>query len=335
MRVRRISAALFCFVVLLGAGPALAADPVTIREGWVAITSVLLPLVFEKKEVMQHYGTSYVVAPQHFESSSAQLTALATGDLDISIGGPITLGNAVENARLDDIRVIGDGFQDGVQGYFSSRYLVREDSPIRTIDDLRGKVLVANGIGGTMDVVIRAAMGQHKMIDKRDYTLLEAEFAAMNSMLLEGKVDLISSIPPFAYDPRLDGKSRILFTMHDIIGPSQMVIMFARERFLEAHRAAMIDYFEDALRGVRWFLDPANRDAMLDIVARATKAPRERFAGFLYTQRDYYHAPDLHPNAAAMQHDIDTLRGLGYVKSPLDVRHYLDLSYVEAAEKRL
>lgn len=328
----------FLAAVILGAllctAPSRAGEPLKIREGWVDLTSILDPIVFEKHDIMKHYGVSYTVEAMHFLSSSAQLTALATGDLDIQVGGPITVAHAVENAGMNDVRIIADGFQDGIADYFSSQYLVRADSGITTIEDLKGKVLVSNGIGGTMDVVIRAALASHHMTDKRDFTLIEAETASQNGMLLAGKVDLISSIPPFTYDPALAGKTRLLFTMKDIIGPSQMTILFARTAFLAANHAALVDYFEDVQRGVTWFLDPAHRDEMLEIVSRATKLPAARFAGYLYTKADYYHDPGLRPNVAAMQHDIANMRERGYVKSAFDITKYVDLSLAEEAAKR-
>ena len=329
-----ILAALLGGAVILG-GSARAAGPVTIHQGWAVITTIMAPIVFEKHDIMKHYGVSYVVEPTHFASSSAELTALATGDIDIMVGGPITLAHAIENAGMTDMRIIADGYQDGIDGYFSSRFEVRNDSGIKTIEDLKGKALVSNGLGGTMDVVIRAAMAAHHMVDRKDYTLLEAELSAQNAMLLSGKVDLISSTPPFTYDPELSAKAHPLFTMKDIMGASQMTVLFARSGFLAKNRAAMVDYFEDVQRGVAWFLDPANRDAMLAIVARVTKQKPQHFANYLYTKADYYHDPQVRPNLAAIQHDIDTLHALGYVKAPIDTKKFIDLSAIDAAEKRL
>jgi NitT/TauT family transport system substrate-binding protein len=332
-RCRSIPGALVAGALAL-AGSAHAAEPLKIRQGWAVITTILAPIVFEKNDIMKHYGVSYVVEPIHFASSSAELTALATGDIDIMVGGPITLAHAVENAGMTDMRIIADGYQDGIDGYYSSRFEVLNDSGIKTIDDLKGKALVSNGLGGTLDVVIRAAMAEHHMVDKKDYTLLEAELSAQNAMLLGHKVDLIGSTPPFAYDPELLAKAHPLFTMKDIMGASQMTVLFARAGFLAKNRAAMVDYFADLQRGVAWFLDPANRDAMLAIVARVTKQPASRFANYLYTKADYYHDPQMRPNLKAIQHDIDALRSLGYVKAALDTKQFVDLSAIDAAEKR-
>lgn len=335
MRFTRILSASALAAALLGPAAVRAADPLTIRHGFVSMTNVLSPVVFDNKEVLRHYGQSYVIEPIHFAGTTPQLQALASGDVDIVTFGNSTIIAAVQNARMEDIRIIADGFQDGVGDYFSSRFLVRNDSSITAIADLRGKVLVGNAIGGSLDVAMRAMLRQHHLEDKRDLTILEAEFAAMPSMLLDKKVDLIGEVPPFVYDPRLQAASHILFTMHDAIGPSEMIMLAARAGFLEKNRAALDDFFEDMLRGSRWFTDPAHREAAVQIVAAAAKQPPERLAAYIYTKADYYRDPTGRPNIAALRHDVETQMELGFFKPGFDIDKYLDLSFVEEAAKRL
>jgi sulfonate transport system substrate-binding protein len=320
--------------LLAAAGGAAAAEPLAIRQGWVSLTAAFTPIVFEHKEVMRHYGTSYVLEASHFQGTSAELTAIAAGEADLITIGFSTLAAGVERAGLD-LRIVADGFQDGIEGHFSSHYVVRADSGIDRIEDLKGKALATNGIGGSLDVALRAMMRKHGMEDKHDYTLIESEFATMNAMLLSGKVDLIGQTPPFIYDPALTAKSRLLFTMRDAVGPTQMIALAARAQFLDKNRAAMTDFFEDYLRGIRWALDPAHRAEVVALVAGATKQPAERIASFLYTDRDFYRDAHARPNLDALQHDMETQVSLGFVKSELDVRKYSDLSFIEAAAQRV
>ena len=48
------------------------------------------------------------------------ITAIANGELEISNLAYSTLGIAIENAGIGDIRVIADDFRDGVPSYFSN-----------------------------------------------------------------------------------------------------------------------------------------------------------------------------------------------------------------------
>jgi NitT/TauT family transport system substrate-binding protein len=112
-------------------------------------------------------------------------------------------------------------------------------------------------------------------------------------------------------------------------------VLVAREGFLQKNRAALNDFFEDMLRGADWFLNPANRDAAIKIIAKASRQPVERYAGYLYTKKDYYHDRHLRPDLAALQRNVDAQHKLGFIKADLDVKKYADLSFVDEAAKRL
>jgi sulfonate transport system substrate-binding protein len=85
---------------------------------------------------------------------------------------------------------------------------------------------------------------------------------------------------------------------------------------------------------VRWYLDPANHEEVAKIAAKITKAPPERF-GWLFTKQDAYRDPDLLPNLDALQKNIDATQKLGFIKQPIDIQKYTDLSLVKEAMARL
>jgi NitT/TauT family transport system substrate-binding protein len=113
MRHRRIAVAAI-IATLLALGTA-RADPLTVRSGWVVMTSGYTPMVLEAKDQLKHYGSSYVLEPIHFQGSAPSMAALASGGVDIIPIGYSTLLTAVINAKMDDIRVVADDFQDGVE----------------------------------------------------------------------------------------------------------------------------------------------------------------------------------------------------------------------------
>ena len=339
MRKTNIRAILFIGIIGCGlsvaAGAAPAATPLAIREGWVSMTNVLSPMVFAKTDIMKQYGKSYTVEPVHFTGTSAELTALASGEVDFITIAYSSLGVAIENAHLDDLRVVADGFQDGARGYLSSPYLVRNDSGIKTVEDIKGKVVGVNVIGAAVDLAARAMLREHHLEANRDYTVVEAPFPTIGAMLLQHKADLISDVPPFIYDPKLAAETHVLFTMKDAIGTSQMIVLATRAEFLAKHRAALDDFFADMLRGIHWILAPANRPEAIALAARLSKLPPQRLSVYFLTQKDYYHNPQGLPDLAALQHDIDNQHRLGFLKAAFYVRKYADLSFIERAAKRV
>ena len=329
----RIGTRILSALALCAVASAHAAEPLKIRHGWVAITNTLSPMIFAKPDILPHYGKSYVVVPMHFAGTTPELTALATGELDIVTIAYSSLAIAVENAHLDDIRVVADGFQDGVGNYVSSPYIVRNDGSIRTIEDLKGKVLLVNSIGTAVDIGARALLKAHHLEAGRDYTVVEAEFPAMGAMLLQKKADIIADVPPFAYESHLKAGSRVLFTMKDAMGPSQMIMLAARAPFLAKNRAALDDFFADLATGLHWMLNPKNREAAVKFASEQSKIPLARLEPYYLTNRDYYRDPNGIPNVAALERNIATQQKLGFIKSGFDVKKYVDLSFMERGAK--
>src|SRR5215469_14233609 len=212
--------------------------------------------------------------------------------------------------------------------------MVLRDGPIKRVEDLKGKVVATNAAGSAVDVSMRAMLRKHGLEDKRDFTVVEAPFPTMKAQLTEKKVDLIPAVIPFSLDPQLRGTARTLFTTADAVGVTQFSMFVARKPFIDQNRAALVDFMEDTLRIVRWYLDPANHQAVMEICARITKQPVERF-GWVFTKQDNFRNPDMLPDLAALQRNVGTMKDLGYVKANVDVKAHADLSIVQEAAKRL
>jgi sulfonate transport system substrate-binding protein len=310
------------------------AEPLKIRAGWAVVPAQLTSIIFENKSILKHYGTSYTFEPIRFRGSAPQITALAAGEIDIAAFAFSTFGLAIQNAKMEDIRVIGDLYQDGIPGYYTSQYVVRADSPIKTIEDLKGKVLASNGIGGAIDMAMRKMLKDHGLEEKRDYSIVEIQFPNMIATLEEKKVDLAGLVTPFSIEAEKKGLSRTLFTIKDAMGETQTTLMAARKPFIDKNRAALVDFFEDVQRATRWYLDPANHDAVVDIIAKFTKQPKTEFADWVFTKDDYYHDPDARPNLKALQSNLKDQKALDFLKIDIDVAKYADLSLVDEAAKR-
>ena len=325
------------FAALLGAamiGGARAADPVMIRLSYVVPISDLPSLLMEKKDLARHLDKSYRLEITRFAGTPPMINALAAGELDIADLAYPTLPVAIQNAGLGDLQVIADGFQDGPPGHYSNEFMVLTDGPIKKIEDVKGKVVATNAIGSGVDIAMRAMLHKSGLEDKRDYSVIEAPFPTMRAMLAEKKADLVSAVLPFALDPQLRAVARPLFASKDAVGISEFTMWTARKDFIAKNRAAMVDFMEDALRILRWYLDPANHEAAMDIFARVTKQPRERL-GWAYTGKDYYRDRNLLPDLAALQRNVDLTRELGFIKASFDVAKFSDLSLVQEAAKRL
>ena len=310
------------------------AAPVKIRVGWVVVPASIAPLVLEKKDILRHYGQSYIAEATRFAGTPPVITALAAGELDI---GPLafsSFGLAIQNARMDDLRVIRDEIQDGVPGHGSNEFMVLNDGTVKTVADLKGKVLATNAMGSAVDIAMRAMLRNSGLEANKDYTIVEAPFPAMRAMLAEKKADLVSAVPPFSLDPDLRAIGRTLFTQKDAFGITQLTMWTARTGFIQQNRAALVDFLEDSVRAMRWYTEPNNHDEAVAIVARLNKAPPERM-DWAFTSRDQFRDPNGAPNLAALQSNLAQQKAVGLLDDSIDVQKYSDLSMVEEAAKRL
>lgn len=310
------------------------AEPVRIRLAWIAPISNWGSLLLEKKELARHLGQSYLLEPIRYSGSSPMINALANGELEIADLAFSTLPIAIQNAGLDDLRVVASELEDGVPGFYSQEYMVRTDGSIKSVEDLKDRVVASLAAGTAIDVGIRAMLRRHGLENQRDYTMVETPLPAMRSMLGERKVDLIAAVPPFSFDPELRRIARTLFVHREVSGETQLLMWTARKRFIEKNRAAMVDFMEDSLRITRWFLNPANHQEVMEICGRITKQPPESY-DWVFTERDYYRDPNMQPELGALQKNVDLVKDLGMFKGDVDVGKYADLSMLQEAIARL
>src|SRR6266849_653333 len=171
MRLLKLALTSLFISVMFESCAARAVEPVTIRIGWVVPITDWALLMVEKRELARHFGKSYVMEPVRFASSPSVITAMANDELDIGNLAFSTLALAIQNAGMQDLRVISDLIQDGVAGYYTNEYFVHRDSAIKRVEDLKGRAIATPGVGGAIDIAMRVMLRKHGLEDKRDYSM--------------------------------------------------------------------------------------------------------------------------------------------------------------------
>ena len=183
MRLRHGVLAALAAVLTLGSDSVANAQgtPVNIRLAWVAPLSNWASIWMEKKDLARHLGKSYTLETVRFAGTPPMVTAMANNAVDIGNLAYSTLPIAVQNAGLDDLRVISDEFQDGAPGYYTNEFYVLKDGPVQKVTDLKGRIVATNAAGSAIDIAARAMLKKNGLEDKRDYTLIEAPFPTMRA----------------------------------------------------------------------------------------------------------------------------------------------------------
>jgi NitT/TauT family transport system substrate-binding protein len=330
-----LAAAIFVVCPSIASTPAHAADLPIVRLGWVVAPGSTAALLMMKPDASSHRDVTYKFEPMHFTSTAVELVPLASGQVDIIDMSYSAVGAAIENAHLTDLRIIADEIQDGVDGHENgSGFLVLKDGPIKDFPDLKNKAIAVLTIGSATDMQARVMLRRHGLEDKRDYSIIEAEFPNMKALLTQGKAAMVAIAPPFAFDPELQSVSRMFFTETDAMGPTQLLALAARKSYIEQNRAVLVDFLEDMVRTVRWFTDPNNHDAAIQLASTLTKQPPAQLQR-LFTKQDNYRSPDAEPNLEALQHSLDLQHEMGIQKTKIDVKNYADVSLVHEAAARV
>ena len=95
----------------------------------------------------------------------------------------------------------------------------------------------------------------------------------------------------------------------------------------------MVDYMEDVIRSVRWYMNPANHQAAVALVAAFNKQKPEGI-DWLFTKQDTYRNLNGEPNLDAIQSNLNSMNELGFLPAKIDVHKHADLSIAREAAAR-
>jgi sulfonate transport system substrate-binding protein len=298
--------------------------PVKIRIG--THISISAHLFMQKKpEILKNYGKSYDVEWVRFSGSGDAMPALVAGKLDGCLATPFPMANAINQSRVP-VTIVHQLLSFGFDGYYDDYAVVRADSGINKVADLKGKVFGVNAIGGTVEQGVRIIAKKNGLNPDSDLTIVEARPPFLAGMVRDNKIQAAVLFQPFYEEAAAKGDLKILYKASDIYGgPTDYVFMAFEDKFLKANAKAVRDYVEDYLIAVNWALD--NRAEAVKIYAEQWKLPVPVVDSYLLTKKDYLVRRDGKVAPRDIQRVVDALAGNGFI-APFDVSKVLDLSYL-------
>lgn len=288
--------------------------------------SISAHLYMQKKpEILKNLGKSYDVEWIRFSGSGDAMPALVAGKLDACLATPFPMANALNQSRVP-VTIVHQLLSFGFDGYYDDFTVVRADSGITKVADLKGKVFGVNAIGGTVDQGVRIIAKKNGLNPDRDLTIVEARPPALAAMVRDNKIQAATLFQPFFEEAMAKGDLKVLYKTSDIYGTAtDYVFMAFDDKFLKANPKAVRDYVEDYLLAVNWALD--NRAEAVRIYAEQWKLPQPLVDSYLLTKKDYLVRRDGKLSAASIQPIVDALAANGFIER-FDVSKYMDLSYL-------
>ena len=156
----------------VGTVPTAAAEPVTIRLGYGGAAEEQVWLLIAKPELGKNHGKSYKLDATRFQSSDKRAQAFEAGAIDLSQGS--ATGVIFAAAEGVTSKIIASITKESSRA-FSTAFYVPDESPIKSVPDMKGKIVGINGFSTAGHLWLKAALEKHGLSDK-DVTITPVPF---------------------------------------------------------------------------------------------------------------------------------------------------------------
>jgi len=319
--LRGVATASLTAIIVAHAGIAYGQQPVTFRLGYGGAAEEPMWLLVAKPDLARNYGKAYRLDPIRFTSSDKRAQAFEAGAIDLSVGG----ANGVIFAAAEGItgKLIASISRESTRG-FSTAFYAKEASTIRSVPDLKGKIVGINGFSTSGHLWLKAALNKHG-IAETDVRITPVPFSAMQEALDAGKIDLGMFPQPFAALAERQMKVRKIFdAKYGMPFDEELTVVVGKEAFLKSNVAAVRALLEDLKASMQFYLDKPREARQLLIDTRMVRVSADVYM----TMQDYYRDPTLRVDADALERMQEFQVKAGFQAKTANVRALVDLGYL-------
>jgi NitT/TauT family transport system substrate-binding protein len=160
-----------------------------------------------------------------FKAGPELMSAFAAGALDVGYVGIAPVTTAVAN-KTAQVKILAQANSEG------SALVIRKDSPLRSLSDLKVKVLAVPGHATVQDFLLRKALSRANLSDQ-DSRIMILKPPEMIGALRNGDIDGFIAWEPFPAKAVTMGVGRFLINSHDIWTDHPCCVLVAETSFLE------------------------------------------------------------------------------------------------------
>ena len=228
---------------------------------------------------------------------------LASGELDLADYGVDNAIAMVENAGVDIILVAATDY--------TPTELVAQPE-IKALAELRGKTVLVDAPNTQNALALKKILAGAGLTAATDYIMKEAggTAARVAAMLKQKEFAATMASGQTAVQARQGGLVS-LATTANIFGPTLRYGVFTRRQWAREQSDSLIRYLAAHIEAQRWIMHPANKDKVIDTVAKQAKLSRD-LAGQIYEM-------DTGPNGLAKDAAIDVPRFANVLKFRAEV----------------
>ena len=293
-----------------------AQDVQTIRVGWTIPAEESKYWMMRRPEKFPNLGKGYKIEWSQFQGTSPMSQALIAGALDCATQGVLPIAQGMDKNTLSTYVVaqhVGER-----PGSFSVYWAVKEDSPIKTVADLKGKTVGISIIGGGTHGPFALMLKRAGVDPDKDIKLVEVSFSLSEDALRQGRVDTVNMNQPFAARAEAKGGVRKLFALSEAVPNIVHIVEACRKDFVDKNPELVKQYVKDITSGLKMAL--ADRDETMKVVSEITKAPIPVLDTYLLKQNDFAREPGAAPNFDAIQAMFDVYSDTKMIDRKLDAK---------------
>ena len=235
------------------AAPAHALDKVKVAIGNPGVGETEVPDIGMKQGIFQKHGLELEILYTQGSAETVQAVLAGGAEIGCAVG---TVGAMAAFSKGAPIRIIAASFTGD-----SNMFLyVPENSPIRKVEDAKGKTVAFSNSGSSSQTMVLEAKKQFETDFKPTAT---GGGPATLTQVMSGQVDVGWSGAPFAVDLLEEGKIRLIMKASDLTAMAgqtsrvlvgNLSVMKAHpeiyQRFMDAYRET-IDWIYDTPEGVK------------------------------------------------------------------------------------
>jgi ABC-type nitrate/sulfonate/bicarbonate transport system substrate-binding protein len=309
---------------LLIAGNAIAQTPPLIRLGRGFAAEEQLWLMSARPDLTPNQGKRYQLKQILFQANPERFQAYLAGELDAGTAPGLAI--IFGRAQGMDFKLVASVCLEAAGNHFTTVYMVKDDGPVKRIQDLKGGTIGVVGIKTATDLWARARLLNAGLVPDKDTKVVPMAFPVIGDAVRTGKVSAGVFVEPFYSAEMAKGGLRKLFTATEVLGyDHELLDLFFSEKFLASNPDAVRAFLADYVAVTKYYL--ANMEqAKTDL----------HKAGFVRTPLPVYLKTSdwkRDPNARV---DVESLKKLStfmldklqWLEKPVNVDSMVDLSYL-------
>jgi ABC-type nitrate/sulfonate/bicarbonate transport system substrate-binding protein len=303
---------------LAATAAAKAQDVPTIRVGFTIPAEEGKYTMMRRPTEFPDLGKSYKIEWSQFQGTSAISQALAAGAIDCGTQGvlPIAQGTVAGTLAVDIVaQHVGEK-----PGSFSVYWAVKEDSPIKSVADMKGKTVGISIINGGTQGPFNLMLKKAGLDPNKDIKLVEVTFPLAEDALRQGRVDVVNFNQPFAARAEAKGGIRKLFSLSEALPNIVHILEACRKDFIAQKPDLARMYVKDLTLGMKKALE--NREQTMKVVSEIMKVPVPVLDTYLLKDNDFARRPDASPDFPAIQAMLDTYFAEGLVTKKLSANDF-------------